>query len=184
MKKDVLLKGESVNPIILGVAVLIFGFISFIFGLELFSFRGQPIYFGIAKLLVSMSGLIYIISSILLFRLRTILIFGILSLIIFGLGLFSFSFHFVITNSLISISGFIYIISGIFLFRLRNWAKNLALNCSTILLFYFIPVSLFLITDRWGWGKLIAPLFLPYILFPLFFIIFLTRPRIKEQFKK
>ncbi len=112
-------------------------------------------------------------------------IFGIFSLI-FGLGLFSFRSILILETYkfLIFISGTIYIISGIFLFRLKKWARKLTIVCSTVLLFYFIPFLIILITDPWGWAQLIVPLCLPYILFPLFFIIFLTRPQIKEKFRK
>ena len=88
---------------------------------------------------------------------------------------------------LIFISGLIYILSSILLFRLRNWQRKLIIAYSIIIIIYFISLFIYLtISGAWRnfFGGALAFSLLPYILFPLFFIIFLTIPKIKEQFKK
>ncbi len=85
---------------------------------------------------------------------------------------------------LILISGLVYTVSIFFLFKLKNLARKLIISGSIILILYFLPVSVYLFSDPWGWGGVAAISLLPYIIFPLFFIIFFIRPQIKEYFKK
>ncbi|MFH0762528.1 MAG: hypothetical protein V1925_01400 [Candidatus Omnitrophota bacterium] len=116
-----------------------------------------------------------------------ILIFGLYSFLK-GLTFFSWiswlQLYYRIAQILILLSGFVYIITSIFLFRFKGWAKNLLLVWSIVLVLYFIPLSIVLVFDPSGWGSVMVFSFAPYILFPLLFIIFLTRPRVKELFNK
>ena len=67
--KKLIIETGYVNPMFSGIMMFVFGLLSFIFGLGLFLFKGQPVYL-IENLLISVCGLIYIISAIFLFRLK------------------------------------------------------------------------------------------------------------------
>jgi len=145
---------------------------------------------GIAKIRVSLSSVFFgsslfppimvPISGVIM------LLFGLYS-VFFGLGFFVHpinQFHIIsIYPLLIFISGLLYIVSSIFLFRIEGWVRKLIITHSIILMLYFLTFSIYCIPDPEGWGKMAAFSIIPYILFPLFFIIFFTRPQIKGQFK-
>ena len=125
-------------------------------------------------------------------------IFGLLS-VYFGVNLFRgyswLELHYRIAQILILICGLIYCISSIFIFGLKRWARSLAVSCSVILLFCFVPLVLLLIgidslsliygktSCGVGWGYSMSLMFSPFIIFPLIFIYILNRPKVKEQFK-
>ncbi len=133
---------------------------------------------------LTLGAIIFIFS--LFFRIVTLsgiamFIFSLFS-IFFGLKFFPDTG---IARTLILISGVIYLLFSIFLiFRLKKWIRKLMLTYLVISILYFLPVSIYLSFDPWGWGGVMALALSPYIFFPLFFIIFLTRPQVKEQFKK
>jgi len=114
--------------------------------------------------------------------------------IFFGMTVFPSSwleFHYRIVKFLILISGLVYGVGSIFIFinrfsifRLKKGARKLTIYYSIILSIYFIPYLIFLFAypDPSGWGKAMALLFSPWIIFPLFFIIFFTRPKVKALF--
>ena len=90
-----------------------------------------------------------------------------------------------IARLLILVSGIVYFMDSIFIFKLRKRARILIIYYSIFLLFYFIPLFLNYIFYEWDpglWKEVIAISISPYIIFPLFFIIFFTRPKVKEQF--
>ncbi len=140
-------------------------------------------------LLFILIGLSFSLAIVVPIGAIVMLVFGLVS-ILFGLPGLSFSYsssHFNLMDIcliLIFVSGLLYIVSSIFLFQLKKPAKELSLIPSIILMVCLTPVALSGMFDPWGWGKLLAFSLLPYIIFPLFFIIFLTRPKIKELFKR
>lgn len=85
-------------------------------------------------------------------------------------------------------AGLIYLISSVFLFKLNRWARRIIIGYSIVLLSYFtlfilasILVGLFSNdTCGWGWVQVLQIVLSPYIIFPLFFIFFFTRPSIKK----
>jgi hypothetical protein len=116
---------------------------------------------------------------------------SLISIAVFIFGLFSLlrglSPRWSFLLALILVSGLAYLLSSPFLFKLKNWARKLTINCSIILLICFVPLLIyFTVSGAWQNFFVGALAFssIPYIMFPLFFIIFLSRPKIKEQFKK
>lgn len=86
---------------------------------------------------------------------------------------------------LILVAGFVYLIGGFNLLKLKDWARRLTIYYSGLLVFWFFPISIYLLpTTPLGGGAVLATAFSAYIVVPLFFIIFLTRPHIKELFRK
>jgi len=89
--------------------------------------------------------------------------------------------------------GLIYLIASINILKLKKWARLLAVYCSSLMgLFYiFILIVSFIsgFTEgfsgdtgfAWGMGFLVmmTPVFIPIFLF----IIYFTRPKVKEQFR-
>lgn len=116
----------------------------------------------------------------------SILMFGLFSLF-FGIKFFSSSWlqiYYRIAQILILISGAVFVLSCIILFKWKELARKLTLIYSITLILYFIPLSIYLFSDPSGWGGFMVISFFPYILFPLFLIILLTRPQIKERFNQ
>ncbi|MFH0762529.1 MAG: hypothetical protein V1925_01405 [Candidatus Omnitrophota bacterium] len=140
--------------------------------------------FGLFCLLIALPSLPAIMVPICA---TVMLIFGLFSLLL-GLDFFMHPLGYLellrFFLPLIFISGIVYSFSCVFLFKLKHWSRNIVIIWSVIPLFYFIPNVIYLFFDPWGWGKMIAFSFFPYIFFPSFFIIFLTRKQVKELFKK
>jgi hypothetical protein len=122
----------------------------------------------------------------------TMLIFGLFSIFL-GSRFFLYSwlqFYYKIIQSLVLISGTAFILNSFFLFRLENRARKLAIVFSSILLLYFIPslfiiiIAMFFQRDPLGGGRIMILSLSSNIVFPLFFILFLNSPKVKEQFKK
>jgi len=114
-------------------------------------------------------------------------------MLIFGLISLVYSFGFLITLApisfrifLILIAAIIYILNSLLIYKLKNWNRKLIIIASIILITYFIPLLIYLtIFGAWQdfFGGALAFSLMPYIIFPLFLIIFFTRPNIKELFK-
>jgi len=102
-----------------------------------------------------------------------------------GLGLIAYSdsLYFRIASFLILISVIIYLVGSIFIFRLKIWARRSIIVYSSIIIAYLAPFVRFLFLEHRGFKSIFAALFLLYLIFPSLFIIILTRPKVKEQFR-
>ncbi len=100
-------------------------------------------------------------------------------------GLF-LEWYIIAVEVLIIGAGLLYLVSSVFLFVLKQWTRKTVIYYSTVLLLYFIPFTVVAIFDPGGsgWGRVLAFIFSPYIIFPLFFIFFFTRTSVKKQFMK
>jgi len=125
-------------------------------------------------------------------------------LVMLILSLFSFYLGFILPQAvflewytivavlLILGAGLIYFIGSVFWFRLNRWAGRIIIGYSIALLSYFTLFILASIlvgffsddTCGWGWVQVLQIVLSPYIIFPLFFIFFFTRPSMKKQFVK
>ncbi len=128
----------------------------------------------------------------------------IVRLIMFILSLFSFclglilllsqvaflEWYVIVAVLLILGAGLIYFIGSVFWFRVNRWVGRIIICYSIVLLSYF---TLFILasmlvgffsddTCGWGWVQVLQIVLSPYIIFPLFFIFFFTRPSMKKQF--
>jgi hypothetical protein len=75
------------------------------------------------------------------------------------------------------LSGSIYFISSINILRLKNWARVTAVSYS----FLILALKVLLIYSTTS--GMLTILYLPFYVFNLLFLIFFTRPKIKEQFR-
>lgn len=165
-----------------GIIIYFIGIMMFIFSLF---FIGSSLS-GVVMFVFSIFSLFFGVAFF--SHLTRIRLFGIV-MFIFALFSIFFGIRFFpntsISQVLILISGGVYLLGSIFLtYIFKKWVRKFISIYSIILLLYFVLLSIYLIPDPWGWGGFMALSFSPYILFPLFFIIFFTRPVIKEQFKK
>ncbi len=186
-----------INRKVVGIIISSVGVIMFIASLGLFSVYSAIPIMTIKRFVFNLLSTFFDLTSI---PAITILISGVIMAIfslfsiLLGLDFFQSPFrsqlyvdHFANISFallLILISGLVYTVSIFFLFKLKNLARKLIISGSIILILYFLPVSVYLFSDPWGWGGVAAISLLPYIIFPLFFIIFFIRPQIKEYFKK
>jgi len=110
-------------------------------------------------------------------------LFGAIS-IIYGLGFFISPFDFKLL--IILFSGVIYAVNSLITIKTKNLKNEFIIIYSTILMLYFTSMFLYLIiTGAWRnfFGGALTFSLLPYIIFPLFFIIFLRRSIIKQKLK-
>ena len=169
----------------LGSEIMSFMFYFFVEGLR-FSMLGI-ILLGIITLILGLFAMfrgakLFPSVGVAVFRI-TMLTFGIFSILV-GLRFFAkplLQWYYRITQILILASGIIYIISSISLSSgLKNLTRKLVFSYSVILLLYFVPFSIFLAPVPFGWGPVMLLSFSPFIIIPIFFIIFLIRHKVKE----
>jgi len=95
--------------------------------------------------------------------------------------------------------GIIYLVSSIGILATRNWGRVLAVYLSAFLLLPIVIITIWILVsiisgyvERGGGGPgseviafpmLALTISLPFILPPLMFFYFFTRPKVKEQFK-
>lgn len=82
-----------------------------------------------------------------------------------------------------SVTGLIYLIASINILRLKNWARIITVRLSRLVIFVaviFVGVNLFSIGQ---YAILLLIHLLPIIMISLLFMIFFTRPKVKEQFE-
>ena len=89
-----------------------------------------------------------------------------------------------IIQFLILLTSLIYAVNGVFLLKLKIWARKLTFYYSCFMIFCFSPLAIFVLPLPFGSGIIMANTFLTYVFVPLFFVIFLTRPHIKDLFGK
>jgi len=87
-----------------------------------------------------------------------------------------------------SVIGPAYIILSPGIFMLINWVRITLVVVSSIVtsLFIVIPVLLFLLEPQgqtWVWVALYLTRFFPVFLLSIYSLIYLTRPKVKQQFK-
>jgi len=106
------------------------------------------------------------------------------------------------------LDGFIYMVAGVFIFMQRNWARKFAIVSSIILFLAYLPtaikaliipaafdpsnffyiqpeifgVSAYSSASFFSIALAVGMTYIPLILY-CFFIFYLTRPNVKEQFK-
>lgn len=186
------------------IVISVIGIIMFVISLSIFYLYSMPQIPVVTKFIFGLLSILRIsflptivmpLLGIVTFIFGLLSIFGILSfqtiampvvgIIIFVFGLFSFlrgiSPRLSFLLILFVISGFIYLLSSFFLFRLKSWARKIIINYSIILLFCFIPLFVyFFMCGAWQnfFAGALAFSLLPYIIFPIFFIISLTRLKV------
>lgn len=143
---------------------------------------------GILMLVLGLSfiflGLLFSSSAIFLNVCILMLVVGLFSIIL-SLGFFTYPFNFFsLFPLLIFVSGMLYIPFSLFLLKKKVWVRKLVIVHSIVLILCFMPFSIYCALDPSGWGMAVTFSTVPYIIYPLFFIIFFTRPKIKELFKK
>ena len=82
--------------------------------------------------------------------------------------------------------GFTYILFSLGAFTLINWVRIAIITVSYIVSSVFIITSLFLFLLRpnnWQWGLIFFVLLFPVFILSIYSLIYLTRPKVKEQFK-
>ena len=87
------------------------------------------------------------------------------------------------------LTALIYCVSSLYILRLKNWARTIIVRYSTffvIVLFLYFPVieRTPALGDLLGMSSFLLSCFIsPLVLFSLIFLIFFTRPKVKEQFR-
>ncbi len=103
----------------------------------------------------------------------------------FGSKIFIDTFHFIILAS-----GILSVAASTGLYMLLEWVRKVCVSCSvlsslilTFLTLYWVIGGFLSFTRGGEWGFFYAMMLSPFLILSLYLLIFLTRPKVKEQFK-